>query len=933
MSFFLLKYFEKQSTLKKMKKNDVILFLATTVFVVLFYKQQLGINLLLLNVILIVLSLVNKPNSIKSTAWCVLAAGCLLTATAVFYNGLQAAVLFNVLSLLLLSALSIAPNTSLIFAAIHGLYTYVTSFLYMCIDFRQRQLNRKSTKPLSTKIILLVLPVAVTTLFFFMYQSSNPIFNFYTQKINLDFISLPWLRFVIIGFVLMYGFFYSRQIEPLALVDSVSQSVLQPNQNYKSYWGKDFTLQHEFILARTVFSLLNILLLLVNVLDVVYLWGGAGLPLGLNYTDFVHQGTGTLIASIIFAVLLILYFYRGPLHFYNNKLIVVLCCLWIGQNVFMILSTAYRNHIYIEDYFLTYKRLGVYLYLVLCCIGLITTSIKILQHKSNWYLFRTNAWLFYGIMLLLSLFDWDSYITQYNITSAQIKNRPIDKNYLADLSFNNLTDLILMNDSIQQIKVDDENKFSSSINFKRKFYDSYHYEPDFKTKLHYKLYKFMEQQSVQQWPSFVINNNCIANTINEIAPQKITALHLSNNGIETLKPIASLKHIRGLDVSHNPWKNVIELSVFEQLQNLNISYTQLDTLDALPKLSKLKSLNISGNENLQFHKLKIWDALIDIDLSKTNLHSLNQLPHWPQLRAINLAENEINDLSGLNKYKNLGSLNLSKALQPTKPNLPQLDNLDTLVLSYNPEALNQKYLLDFLPFKNLKHCDLSFNNLKTFPLASADDSTTTGIFNCLNNLNLSNNTIDSIKVITPFYNLKSLNVAHNTLTDISDINKFGKLETLSLNNNRFLKTMQPIPQMQSIIALDISGNKMMTDYQDVSTMLQLQTLDMSDMSIDSIEFIRPLTKLSYLDLSYNRITSIEALTDKLNLTELILSGNKIADLTPLYKLNKLNRLVLIDVASIEQLRLLKQALPNTQLITSMDDSVLKSTTNDVQTLN
>ncbi|MBL7926766.1 MAG: DUF4173 domain-containing protein [Bacteroidia bacterium] len=907
-----------------MKKNDIVLSLATIAFTALFYQQQLGINLLLFNVLLIVLLVVTQPDCIKKTSWWAVALSCIVSAAAVYYHGMHQAIVLNILSLLLLPVFTVTINTSIIFAAIHSLYTQVTVVVFMIIDYNQKQ-PKQTGKPLTFKLILIVLPLLVTCLFFFMYQSANPVFHFFTQKLNLDFISWPWLRFVLLGLLLMYAFFYVRQIKWLAAIDSAAKNNLETSPVYKSWWGKNFTLMHEFTLAKTILFLLNILLLTVNVLDVVYLWGGAGLPVGLNYTDFVHQGTGMLIASIVLAILLILYFFRGALHFYTDKkVLIILCCLWIVQNIFMIVSTAYRNHIYIEDYFLTYKRLGVYVYLLLCVFGLITTAIKIIYKKSNWYLFRVNSWIVYIVLLTLSFYNWDAYITQYNIAAAEIKNRPIDKNYLADLSFNNLTQLLLMNDSIKQVTVAEDEHVTSSISFKRKFYDSYFYERDFKSRLHFKLYKFLELQNNTQWPSYVFNYNHIAKQVDVLAKNKFSELHLSNQGIETLKPIESLKNIQYLDVSHNPWKQEADLSSFKFLKNLNISYTQLDTLDSLPILNHLQTLNISGLENLQFQKLNRWKNVTSVDASKTNLTSIKQLPLWPKLTGLILAENEISDLNDLVRYKNLHMLDLSNALAQTQT-LPVLPTLDTLNLSNNQGAMQNASLLDYLPFNNLKNLNLSFNKIKHFPVSSNQLQQKASLCLSLLELNLSNNEMGSLTGLQSFSNLVSLNVADNKLTDISDIASLNHLKILNLNNNRYLKQLEPVTLLKTVTTLDIGGNKWLKDYQMISDMQQLKVLDMSDMNIDSIEFLNPLQQLTYLDLSYNHITHIEVLASKQNLQELILSGNIIHDLTPLYKLKNLKRLVLINVAGIEQLRNLKQALPHTELITSMDDSALKTT--------
>ena len=61
-----------------------------------------------------------------------------------------------------------------------------------------------------------------------------------------------------------------------------------------------------------------------------------------------------------------LYYFRGRLNYHSkNKTLKLLAYVWIAQNIFMILSTAYRNNMYIEESGISYKKIGLYVYLML----------------------------------------------------------------------------------------------------------------------------------------------------------------------------------------------------------------------------------------------------------------------------------------------------------------------------------------------------------------------------------------------------------------------------------------------------------------------------------------------------------------------------------------------------------------------------------------
>jgi len=84
---------------------------------------------------------------------------------------------------------------------------------------------------------------------------------------------------------------------------------------------------------------------------------------------------------------------------------------------------------------LTYKRIGVLVFLILCIIGLTTVYQKVTQRKSLFYLFKTNGLVWYILLIGLTFINWDVLIINYNI-----KNRnSIDFDLDHTLSLSNRT--------------------------------------------------------------------------------------------------------------------------------------------------------------------------------------------------------------------------------------------------------------------------------------------------------------------------------------------------------------------------------------------------------------------------------------------------------------------------------------------------------------
>lgn len=472
-----------------MKKNDGILAVAVAVYSFLFYEQGLGVNFLLFTICLITLLCYRDKTVYKARNWQLAAVGSVLSAFCIMFYGDGVSLIANIFSLCLLSAYSFHSRTSVITSLFFTFYSIILSGVFMIIDTIKRFQNNlmKGNSMKSIKLVLYVIPFLIATMFFFMYKSASPLFNNFTQNINLDFISFSWVFFTMSGLFFMYGFFYHKTILFIRQIDespsnSLSASSVGPNI---------LPIDSEKLSGVILLLMLNILLITVNILDINYLWFDGTLPKDLSYSEFVHQGTEMLIASIVVAILVIMFYFRGALNFHKkNKMLKLLAYLWIIQNVFMVISTAYRNNIYINEYGLTYLRIGVYVWLTLALIGLVTTMIKILKVKSNWYLFRTNAWLFYGVLIMSCFINWDVMLTEFNINRSVKNNRALDKMYLLSLSDKNLPHLFLISDPFKDGTGNSNNEDSG-----------------YKAGLDKKLSLFLQRINLKDWQSWNYYDN------------------------------------------------------------------------------------------------------------------------------------------------------------------------------------------------------------------------------------------------------------------------------------------------------------------------------------------------------------------------------------------------------------------------------------------
>jgi Leucine-rich repeat (LRR) protein len=834
-----------------MKKNDWILLASVATYSYLFYDQSAGINWLVFNAVLIILLLSRNKEVYKTRNWILAATGCTISAICIAYYGNGLSIIANIISLGMLSAYSINSKTSVIISFVFSCYSVAASAVFMIIDSITRNKNKSElteAKPVSVKLMLYLVPLLIALVFFFMYKAANPVFDNYTKKINLDFITISWFFFTLGGLFLMYGFFYHKTIKSLEQKDQNAPDSLYPEMIDNTSTLKRFlTIDNEKLSGVILFLLLNTLLLSVNIIDVHFLWFDGVLPKELSYSAFVHQGTGALISSIIIAILIILYYFRGELNFHSgNKLLKVLACLWVIQNAFMIISTAYRNNLYINEYSLTYKRIGVYVWLLLVLIGLITTFIKIIKAKSNWYLFRTNGWMFYSVLLASCFINWDVIVSDFNIQQSAQKHKALDVVYLTNLSEKNIPQLLSLHDSTKAAVIDEYNN-ENNLQYN---YSAAYYKPQ----LHYKLYCFLDEMQQHQWQSYCIEKVRVLREI-EAMKKNITEFNLENYYKTSLKPLATLEYLTNLNFSNNLLTDFNDLRLFPLLETLYLNSNSLDSIKVFPVMKNLGSLALAYNRISDVSILKSAPNLTSLDLSGNLSLDLKTLPPFKQLNTLSFNSNSITDLKPLLGIPELKELNMAGNPINKSIEFPAIPKLEILNLQNTQLSSNDMYFFQGMKnLNNLSKLDLSDNRIET-------------LYGVLTYTHIKKSAEINEQFLPMFDHLKSLNLARNNLTYISLLMLYPNLEELYVDSN-VLKDVSKLNQLTQLKVLSIS-NCGVRNIEFLKSLEQLETLDMSSNSISDFSPLYNLKHLKQLNIGAASKQMIEQLKKKLPGTNVI----------------------------------------------------------------
>ena len=470
--------------------QKVLLPLGVVLFDWLFWRERGGLNMLVFTVFIVVAQLVQLPKHAaarRSGYFWLAVFGCLLGgAMMAVYGSAVAALACAVSVLLLLGFVNQPPLRLLLFAGLTGLRSGAEAWLRVLRGVQPPLRAGARVRRSWFYGRLLLVPLVVLGAFHLLFAIANPEYDRLSGRALaalsdwllhlLPDISLDHLLFLALGFGTtaagvvavpvfyfadqesQFGEFIRRQRDRVA-----SLGVRRPDFRLKTTRALD--LRKEYLAALAVFGLVNGLLLVVNAIDVRWLWFGFRPAPGFNLTQFVHEGTWVLIFSILLAMGIVLWFFRRNLNFYQPGLAWLRrgATAWVLQNAVLAVSVGLRNYYYIQQCGVAYKRIGVCFFLLLVFFGLGTVLLKVWQRRSAFSLVRLNALAVYAVLLLLAAGNWEVWIARYNL---QPRFRSIDVGFLLDMPARVLPTVLARRavlDHATQLTVEDENGLSKAI--------------------------------------------------------------------------------------------------------------------------------------------------------------------------------------------------------------------------------------------------------------------------------------------------------------------------------------------------------------------------------------------------------------------------------------------------------------------------------------
>lgn len=283
---------------------------------------------------------------------------------------------------------------------VHGAKSLVGPLL----DLHALGKARPQAASLRSVPLTLAMPVIGAVVFLWLFAVANPLIGDWFAAFSLPRPDVG--RIVFWGFfgLLAWGTLRPRTLGRTWAAPDVQGDLVLPGVSTPS-----------ITLSLIVF---NAIFALQNGLDLAFLWSGARLPDGMTFAAYAHRGAYPLIATALLAGLFVVVFLRPDAETGRNPLVRSLVAVWIGQNVFLVASTALRTADYIEAYSLTRLRIAALIWMGLVAVGLALIGWRLLRGKSTSWLINANV-LAAGVVLAgCSVVDLGSIAAAWNIRHA-----------------------------------------------------------------------------------------------------------------------------------------------------------------------------------------------------------------------------------------------------------------------------------------------------------------------------------------------------------------------------------------------------------------------------------------------------------------------------------------------------------------------------------
>ncbi len=270
----------------------------------------------------------------------------------------------------------------------------------------------------------LVLPLGVGLVFLLLLTTANPILErFLDQLTRFQFLTPELILRVIFWFMVATLVWPYLNLRP---------TWLGPVMRAPTVGSVRVPLIANLVTADSVRNslvLFNTLFLVQSIMDLGILSGGMALPDGMTYARYAHRGAYPLVATALLAGLFAISTHRM---IKDSRFLRNLLFLWLGQNLFLVVTAAFRLSLYVEVYSLTYLRVAAFIWMGLVFVGLVLTIFHITRSHNVAWLVRSNLLVLMATLYVCGFVNFAYVIADYNLRHTTDLIR-LDSGYICRL--------------------------------------------------------------------------------------------------------------------------------------------------------------------------------------------------------------------------------------------------------------------------------------------------------------------------------------------------------------------------------------------------------------------------------------------------------------------------------------------------------------------
>lgn len=397
----------------------------------LFWQETLGINLFIFGLAIFIYSFFTRKIEKLSFSHFLLIGLMISGGIAVtIINTEFSKVMFFIT--LMSTHVSLQTDANSVLAFFGNSFINVFSFSQGLIPGWSVPQNRKR-RAMALYMRIGIIPFLIFVIYFLLFSAGNSIFGNLTEGVLLDIaqfltdlFSPFYFLFMVLGIIIIRWATRTKWYQVFRL----STKHYLKRKNFRRKPFKNLDLKYEYLMATILFALLNGLFFVVNVIDVKWVWFQFDINEVYSLKEFVHEGVGWLIFTLLISIGVILYYFRGNLNFYpKNKFLKSLAFAWIIQNAILAISVILRTLYYVQYHGIASKRIGVFLFLIMVLFGLATLFHKIQKGKNFAYILKVNSLFIVAVLSVASLFPWNIITAQINLNHQVLNQIDVD-NYL-----------------------------------------------------------------------------------------------------------------------------------------------------------------------------------------------------------------------------------------------------------------------------------------------------------------------------------------------------------------------------------------------------------------------------------------------------------------------------------------------------------------------